>query len=231
MSSYRGAVLVAGVTGVAILGGLAAVAAQDSWSPSEIVSATSEPDIPVVDTTDCRFPSFSEASPPWRMRADDFRMRAHLQSVLTERFGRITKVDPGPRLDHGLIGLGHDGAVQGFVAVVDPGLVDVAELDAALKKAARAKEKELSSTRTTPVRAQAGCHSAAELREAYDVLREVRDRRPPVLSSSFHLAPEASAYRVFVPPGSPTVEELTTRLGDRVIVDEVAFGVDGSGKK
>lgn len=152
-------------------------------------------------------------------------MRTHLQSVLTQRFGRITKVDPGPRLERGLIGFTTDGTAREFVAVVDPALVNVSELNTALNKAARAKQRELPPGRQIPVRAQAGCYSAAEVREAYDVLREVEQKYPRTLSA-IRSVPEASAFRVFVPPGSPAADELRDRLGDRVIVEEVVFGTD-----
>ena len=114
------------------------------------------------------------------------------------------------------------------MAIVDPGLIDVAELDAALKQAARTKLPELKRGPEIGVRAQTGCHTAAAMREAYDVLREYKDRKPRVLTSSIRLAPESSAFRVFVSPGSPVAQELRARLGDRVVVEEVVFGRDGN---
>lgn len=176
-----------------------------------------------VGTRDCRFPAFFEVRPPWRLQARDFQMRRYLEAVLTKRYGRVTKVDPGPRLANGLIGFTSDADAREFVAVVDPGLIDVGELDTALKQAARAKLPELKPGPAIRVRAQTGCHTAAALREAYDVLREYEDRRPRVLTSSIRLAPESSAFRVTVHPNSPVTQELRNRLGDRVIVEEVVF--------
>jgi hypothetical protein len=168
----------------------------------------------------CRFAPFYEVTPAWRITARDRRVQQYLQSVLTNRYGRITKVDPGPRLAHGLIGLAIDAAAHGFTAIVDPAMIDVAELEGTLKRAARAKEAELGPGRKVPVRVQAGCHSAAEVREAYDVIREVQTKYPRTLSA-VSAVPESSAYRVVAQPGSPGAPELRERLGDRVIVEEI----------
>lgn len=224
-----GSALAAGVAGLAILGGLGVVAAQDSDTrPNSTHTVKGE--FPIATgprpARACQFVDYSEARPAWRLTARDFRMRTHLQSALTAQFGRITKVDPGPRLAHGLIGLAIDAGKRSFVVVVDPDLVNVPELDRALKAAAKAAPPEAKGGEVSSVRAHSGCHSAAELREAYDVLREVEDRRPPVLSASFRLAPEASVYRVFAQPGNAAVTELRDRLGDRVIVTEARFGTD-----
>ena len=191
-------------------------------------SVPASPPVPTVSGQadgDCRFASFAGGGARWRMQARDFQMRRYLESVLTQRYGRVTKVDPGPRLQHGLIGFTSDVATHELVAVVDPALIDVAQLDAALKQAARKKLPELKAGPEIKVRAQAGCHSAAEMREAYDVLREAKDRRPRTYLSSIRFAPESSAFHVYAVPGSPVAQELRDRLGDRVIVEEVVIKV------
>lgn len=139
-------------------------------------------------------------------------------TLLHERFAEGTKVGPYAEIADGLIGIAIDQATRGYVAVVDPALVDVLELDRELRAVARAEHERKPSVREVNIRAQAGCYSSAEVIEALTIVGEVATAKDASGVFSWH--PRAADSRVAVDANAVGEAELSRRLGDRVAFDE-----------
>lgn len=101
------------------------------------------------------------------------------------------------------------------MAVVDPALLDVQELDAELKAAADAEHARRPSVRKVKIRAQGGCHSAAELIDALDRIPDLI--RPHPGQMSWHTSPyDSRIHMVDMDPASPTAVRLREQLGELV---------------
>jgi hypothetical protein len=139
--------------------------------------------------------------------------------VLDEQFPQAPgKTDPDRQLREGLIGIAIDPDARGYVAVVDPTLVDVAALEAKLKSAADAEHARRPGVRAVKMRAQGGCHSAEELLDSLQ-------RIPGIIQShAGQVAWSVSAYdsriHIEIDPADPIAAALREQLGDRISFED-----------
>ena len=125
---------------------------------------------------------------------------------------------PDRELRAGLVGIAIDTERRGYAAVVDPALVDVAALDSELKAAATAEHARRPSVPKVDIRAEASCHSAAELVDALDRIRVIAQEHEGI--GSWFPNPNTSRIQVDAIPGSPGAVELERQLGDRVSLED-----------
>ncbi len=224
-AGFRGSLLVASVTGAAVLGGCLVVAVQDSDAPVQVVQVadaappvagpTARSTVLAPATMPCEI---ADVVPPtWKRGLKVQDAWGHIADSLNARFTPGSKQDPYAQIKAGLLGIALDDAARQYVAVVDPGLVDVDSLDRDLKAAARAENERRPGVPEVGVRAQAGCYSAAEIVDALAVVSKVATSRD---ASGVHAySPRAYDGRIEVDANAAGQAELRRRLGDRVSFD------------
>lgn len=214
----RGALLVATTTVVAVAGGVAVVAAQDTRIDPEAVARAAAapkpftaPDYPAtVDVMGCLIPGAGD----WRPLGADLQVQEDLDALLAERYLSGGKDSTRQALSRGLIGVAADGIVRGYVVVVDPTVLDVKALGADLAGLRAAR----------PVRIQTGCYSAAALRATLDEVQAIAGQ----YRASFGAGIDRNTSRVDVRmrEESDAALAIEERLGERVSVSE---GTDSPG--
>ncbi len=145
-----------------------------------------------------------------------------LGNKLASLFGEATKEDPFGPLGQGYIGSTLDHHRQAFVVVVDPSLVEVADLQRALDRVAARASEEPGVPRLN-VDVIAGCFAAPDLQAAQ---AEVMNRRwdPEAANASFGLYLEPMDSRLHVDFDHRdwrAAFSLQRRLGDLV---RISFG-------
>lgn len=219
---FRGGVLVVAVAGLAVLGGGFVVAAQDSDAPAQVVQAA-DASPPTADSgiggTRTRPCEIEDVQPPtWKRGHKVQDAWGQISDSLDARYTPGTKRDPYAQIEAGLLGIALDDTARQYVAVVDPGIVDVDSLDRELKATARAEHQRRPRVPEVGVRAQAGCYSAAEIIDALEVVREVATSSD---DSGIHVySPRAYDGRIRVGANAAGQAELRRRLGDRVSFDD-----------
>lgn len=208
-----GAMLVSAVTAVAIAGGVAAVAVQETpIDPEEVARAAAAPKpftapdyAPTVDTTGCEIPQFDDEGAGWQQSVAEGSVRAQIEAFLRQD-QRGREADP---LGRGLIGVAADAATRSFVVVVDPTVANVEDVRRGVTGAVRTQP---------PVRVQTGCYSAGAISATLAEVRALAARSRA--SYGVRVDPATARVVVTVRRDAPLVEPLTERLGDRVRVVE-----------
>jgi hypothetical protein len=157
-------------------------------------------------------PEVEKADRAWRGTPEAQAGTEQVDAVLAREFGADTKVGPTQLLSGGVLGVAGDAARRQLVVVVDPAQVDVEDL--AAKPAAGRDERGTPTPAAAYVRA--GCHPAADLLAANDVLSG-RQWHPEAVDVTygFSLNQYDSTWHVGIPEGAAAVA-LKARLGDLV---------------
>jgi hypothetical protein len=157
------------------------------------------------------------SSDPGEFGSDDAALAVQskvVSEVLAPRFGLPSKGGGGgDQLSRGFVGLAIDRRAREYVAVVDASSVDVAQLDADLKRSAAAAAGTGAPVR---FRAQGACFSTAELQDAAQVLR-AGDWHPRAKEAArvWSLNAADSTYHVEV-TDPEVADALKKVVGDRV---------------
>lgn len=165
----------------------------------------------------CEVPDVDGADTRWIVSPQAQRAKDVIDEELKERFGEGSE-ESGPRgrLERGLIGIANDHLARQVVVITDPGAdIDETELEDELHRLTGSYQQSHPGTRKLGVRVQEGCHRAADLIEAYEVLR-ARDWHPRAdeTPGTSGLSSYDSTYHVSLPTDAREVgEALQARLG------------------
>ncbi|MGQ0624992.1 MAG: hypothetical protein ACT4PP_10155 [Sporichthyaceae bacterium] len=142
--------------------------------------------------------------------------------MLSNEVGVATKEDPHVRLRNGLIGVTPDPMDREIVVVVDPEVIDMKRLEKDL-------QDQLGSS-GPPVVVQEGCHSAAELVHASQIIAEGRwIPNSAEISYGSYLDAGSAQYRLTISDsgeGKSAGRSLKEELGDLVAISYGDVGRD-----
>ncbi|HVE75325.1 MAG TPA: hypothetical protein VND22_00995 [Actinomycetota bacterium] len=159
--------------------------------------------------------------PGWLTVEEFHRANAAIDQEIGSRFGEQGKERPSLPLSRGYIGTTHDVRTREFVIVVDPGLVNLKELEERLRQVLVAAQG--SSPGSAPaLRVQAGCFTSEELIEAQRVITLERNWHPRASSINYSVTLDASDSSFVLSMDKKDLDvadALKKKLGGRVKFD------------
>lgn len=213
---------------VATIGMLAVIGAGSVGAVTVLADAADRGTVAAAPEADgkasCVVPDPSSSDSKWIVAPEAQRAKDVIDAELKERFGEGSEqTGPRERLERGLIGVANDHHAQQIVVVTDPAAeeIDEAALEDELQRLTSDHQQSHPDTEALDVRVQEGCHPAADLIEAYNVLR-ARDWHPQAdeLRGATSLSSYDSTYHVDLPTNAREVgEALQAKLGPVVTIN------------
>lgn len=157
--------------------------------------------------------------PQWTPAQAEQDAKKAVSDVLDKRFpGAPGKSDPRRQLEEGFIGIAIDRPAHEYVAVVDPALVDVGNLETELKAAAQEEHDRRPRVRKVGIRAQAGCHAASKLIDALQRIPQIIRPHPGPIA--WYPSAYDSRIHIDTDPAAPAATALRDQLGDLISFED-----------